>query len=148
MSTPNCTIEFAAKNALVAGVTAGDLIKLHVVLTAFDKTIRTEKKINKTYNGDVSSSKQYSEATHSLAIIDLGNVEFEDTSTTTMTPAYVEMFLLSVDNSEEFTITDLDNSDNEVTVQIATSSAHSRSRPSAAFINKFNYQFTCREVIA
>lgn len=145
MPSPNCTITFSAKNALVAGVLAGDEIVLSVALTAFDLTTRTEKVTNTTKSGFRSSSKFYEEDTYSMDVLPTGVVTFEDTSSTPMTTAYMEMFLRSVDNSEQFTITSLDDSNTEIDVKL--NGAWRRSRASSADVDLFNYSFNVRKSI-
>ena len=145
MSSPNCTITFDAKNALVSGVTAGDEIILSVAMTAFDLATKTNKVMNTTKSGKESSSKFYEEDTYSMEVLDDGLVTFENLSTTDLTTAYMEMFLRSVDNSEDFTITDMDDSDASIDVKLKGS--WSRVRRSASFVDKFNYSFTVRKAL-
>ena len=80
-----------------------------------------------------------------MTVTDGGLVTFEDTSDTPMTTAYMEMFLRSTDNSELFTITNLDDSDVEMDVQ--QTGTWSRTRRSAAFVDKFEYSFTVRKTL-
>ena len=60
------------------------------------------------------------------------------------TVAEMEMFAASVANMEEFTVTNLDESDRVMLVQCIGRPKRS-SRASAADVNKFGYQFTARE---
>lgn len=145
MSSPNCTITFDAKNALVSGVTADDEIILSVAMTAFDLATKTNKVMNTTKSGKESSSKFYAEDIYTMEILDGGLVTFENLSTTDLTTAYMEMFLRSVDNSEDFTITDMDDSDASIDVKLKGS--WSRTRRSASFVDKFNYSFTVRKAL-
>ena len=145
MPSPNCTITFDAKNALVAGVTEGDEIILSVALTAFDLKTRTDKVVNTTKSGKRSSSKFYQEDTYSMAVLSTGIVTFGNLSTTPLTTEYMEMFLRSVDNSEAFVVTSLDDSDSDIDVQL--NGPWSRTRRSSADVAEFNYSFNVRKVL-
>lgn len=147
MSNPNCSITFDAKNALVSGINAAETVVLNVVLTSFDQSTRTDKVVNITKSGAQSSSKFYEEDTYAMTFIDLGTVTKPDLSTVALTTEYVEMFFRSVDNSEAFTITDLDDSDATVDVTLSKGTGWSRNRASSAFINKFNYSTTVRKAL-
>ena len=140
----NCSIEFVAKNNLIAGVTAGDTVYIAASLTAFDMTTRTEKVTNKTKDGSVSSSVFYVEDSYKMEMLAEGTFVFTNLAETPLTTAIIEMFLRSVNNSETFSITDLDNSDNIVIVQLI--SDWSRTRQSSADVDRFDYSFTVRKV--
>ena len=146
MPSPNCTITFEAKRALVSGVTSGDEIKLDVELTAFDNTVEVNKSTNTTKNGTVSSSLFYIADSYRMEMAEFGRATLGDGSVVPLATEYTEMFLRSVANSEIFTITSLDDSDASKSVKLMD--AWSRSRRSAGYVNMFVYSFTVREVIA
>ena len=141
----NCTIVFEAKNALVSGVTAGDQIQLDLDLLTFDYSRTVNKKTNTTMSGRATSTKFYGEEKYFLTAKDSGLVTFEDTSTTALTTEYMEMFLQSVDNSEIFTVTDLDNGN--VAFDAKLSGDPSRSRVTSAILDQFEYSFTVRKTL-
>lgn len=73
-----------------------------------------------------------------------GTVTLPSAATTPLTTEYMEMFLQSVAASEAFTITNLDDSDAVIDVQL--SGGWSRQRRSSAFVNEFSYSFTIRTI--
>lgn len=145
MATPNAIITFSALRALTGSVLSGEEVSLNVLLTAFDQSTNVSKKTNVSpYTGRQRSTLFYIGRTWGIQIAEEGTVTLPDTSTTDLTADYVEMFLQSVSASEEFTITDIDNSDAEVIVQLDGS--WSRQRRSVVDLNKFAYSFNVREV--
>lgn len=141
----NATIEFTAIRNLVSGVTSGDTIQLDVSLTAFDLSPDINKKTSRPMDGSAEeSSLFYIGSNISVSMLESGIVTLPSTATTPLTTEYVEMFLHSVAASEEFTITDLDNSDAALDVQL--SGAWSRQRRSSAFVNEFAYNFKLRTI--
>ena len=143
---PNCSITFTATDSLVSGINSGDEVVLNVTLTSLDLSAKTNKVTNTTKSGRKSSSKFYTEEIYSLNITDEGTVTLPSTATTALTTEYMTMFFRSVDNSQPFFFTDLDNADASVLVQLEGDEGQ-RSRRSASYVNRFDYSFKIRKVI-
>ena len=142
----NCSITFTAKNELTSGVTAGDEITLNVILTAFDMTTNTNKKVNKTVSGIERSSKFYVERMWGLTFVSGGTIDYPSLPSAALLTEHVEMFFRSVDNSETFFITDLDRSNVTIDVQM-TGNESGRTRRSPVDVDKFDYSFNVRRVL-
>ncbi len=140
----NSQIIFTARRSLVSGVLLDDEIIMDVIFSKFDRSKRYEKKSIQTLSGDRSSSLLYIEKTHKIEMVEFGTVTLPNLLSIDMTTEYVEMFFDSVANSEEFSITDLDNNDQEIVVQLLDSP--SRSRRAISYVDRFIYSFGVNEV--
>lgn len=128
----------------MSGVLLDDEIIMDVIFSKFDRSKRYEKKSIQTLSGDRSSSLLYIEKTHKIEMVEFGTVTLPNLLSIDMTTEYVEMFFDSVANSEEFSITDLDNNDQEIVVQLLDSP--SRSRRAISYVDRFIYSFGVNEV--
>ncbi len=141
----NVVITYTAIRGLTDDVASGDEITMNVTLTKFSPSVELSKTETKTKSGIQDSRLFYINNNWDIEIVEDGTVMLADESVVSLNADYMDMFLRSVAASEEFIITDIDDSDLEKTVQLDGS--WSMTRRAANFINKFIYSFTIREVI-
>lgn len=133
----NATINYEARRRLKSGVVSGDPVEIEVTLTQWDRDVRSDSRRQRSLSGKVKTvlmnfSDQWSV---SLVIEPGGDVGQDD----------MDQFLYSTIGGEPFQITDLDNSDDQVTVRRV--GRHSRSRRDPGDIGVFEYSFRVEEVI-
>jgi len=137
------TIVFEAKRNLVSGVLSGEEVSIVVPVSEFKRDTSTKNIENVTMDGRQFSSKFYTSEFYNIKLLDIGTVILPDTSTTPLTTEYIEMFLYSVDNSEVFSITDIDKSNEEVDVKRMGS--FSRDRVASMYLDRFYFSFKVRK---
>ena len=111
---------------------------LTVTLEAFDMSEEESVKEVKTMSGIVGKSYYYSTRIYSCNTLKSGSL-------TEPTAAEYEMFLASVKGGESFTMTNLDESDATMDVQLI--GAPSKTRPNHVDVGKFTYSFAVREEV-
>lgn len=141
----NAFISYTAKRGLVDGTDIDDSIGIAVTLTKFDHAVDVQKTENTTLSGRQDSRLRYINDTWSVEVSEDGTVTLDDGSTVDLDGDYMEMFLRSVAASESFNMSNIDDSDNTIEVQLVGS--WSRSRRSERNINSFSYSFKIRAVI-
>lgn len=139
----NLNITFEAIRNLVTGINEGDDITISVPVSEFNRDTVTKSVENLTMDGRQFSSKFYNSEFYNVKMLDVGTVILPDTSVVPLTTAYTEMFLYSVDNSETFTITDIDRSDEEV--EVKRTGSFSRDRVSSVYLDRFYFSFRVRK---
>lgn len=136
----NATIEFFPTENPISPVPDPEApYTINVTLTQFARSDDTATTQLKTKSGIVSSSHFYDTPTYSCRTLEAGR-DGEPTV------EEMEMFASSTLNSEEFTVTNLDESDRAMIVQ-NVGRARQDGRSSSADVGMFPYSFTVREVI-
>ncbi len=131
----NTSIYFFPKRRLITPAPATDVLyQIDVTLTEFNLTTEIKSEENTTLAG-VYSRSLYSEIDrYSCACVEGENTEDK-----------MRMFVSSVIEGEEFFMTNLDESDRLMTVQLT--GRPQRQRASAADVGDFRYSFTVMEVV-
>lgn len=134
------TVNASAPTAVwITDLDPGTTYQIDVTLNAFDMSEDENIKEVKTMGGLLAKSFYYSTRVYACAT--LKSVDRSEPTT-----AEYEMFLASVKGGETFTITNLDESDETISVQLI--GAAGRSRLAYPDVGKFSYNFTVREEIA
>ncbi len=143
----NVVITYTALRELVTGVSSGDQIEMSVDVTEFTPSYEWSKTDKLTKSGIQDSRDFYANMNWSVTIAEEGTVTINDATTADLSGSYMNMFFNSVRASEEFTITNIDEDDAEVSVQLVANSTPTITRRDPTFIDSFQYSFTIREAI-
>lgn len=130
----NTSVYFFPKRRLITPAPPTDtLYQIDLTLSAFDMTTEINSQESSTLAGFYSRSLYSEVDNYSCTVAD-----------STATTDEMRMFISSVIAGEQFYMTNLDESDRLMTVQLK--GRPSRSRASAADVGQFRYQFTVMEI--
>lgn len=126
-------------NVWVSDLDLYSLYELNVTLSSFNRSANDRVVEKSSLAGNYIASELNSKDIYSCTISYAG---FPDNPTV----EEVDMLFSSVLRREEFTVTNIDESDREMTVTLS-SGRPQRERMSSNYIDRFNYQFSIEEIL-